>query len=50
MTFFENLFAVFILLALFILGYCKLKNKTFSEAFNDIKEMFVGTTEEIDIR
>jgi len=36
---FDNLLVVVILFALFVLGYCKLKNKTIVEFFKEIMEI-----------
>ena len=44
---FENLLAVLVLLALIIIIYCKVTNKTLLDVFRDLKEIMFGGTEEV---
>lgn len=46
-----NLFLTFsVLFGLFLLIYCKWKNKSFLEIFQEFKEMFADKVEEVDLR
>ena len=47
MAFADTLLTFGILLAIFILGYCKYMNKTFLEFVTEIKEIFKSQEEEV---
>ncbi len=50
MALYENVLTVLILLGILLLGYAKMMNKTLLEIFQEIKEMFVGKTEDLDLK
>jgi len=47
MTLFENVLTGTILLALFVLIYCKLTNKTIGDVIREIKDAVSGGAEEV---
>jgi hypothetical protein len=50
MTGYENLLTILILFGIFLIGYSRITNKNLSEMFGEIRELFGGGVEEIDIR
>lgn len=44
---FSMFLTIFILLAIFVLGYCAITKKTLTDLFNEIKLMIIGKKEEI---
>lgn len=40
MSAFDNIITIFILLSLFILVYCKLTNKTLTDLYREIRDIF----------
>ena len=47
MTVYENVITGLVLLALFILGYCKLSQKSLMDVIIEIKEGFSGGVEDV---
>ncbi len=47
MTLYENVITGLVLLALFVLGYCKLSNKSLMDVIIEIREGFSGGVEEV---
>lgn len=43
----DSLVTVLVLLGLFLLAYCRIRNKTLVDVFNEVREMFSSTTEEV---
>ena len=50
MTAYENILTAGILFGLAVLGYAKMKDKSLTDIFNEIKEMFVDKTEDLDLK
>jgi len=50
MTFYENILTVFILMGIFVLGYLRMSNKTFGDMVEEIKGMFQGKPEDLDLK
>ena len=44
---FSALLTLFILFAIFILGYCAIRKKSLTDLFNELKLMIIGKKEEI---
>jgi len=49
MTLADNIITIGILLGLFVLAYCRLKNVTLTELYYEIKELFSPNVEEMQI-
>jgi hypothetical protein len=44
---FSAFLTIFVLVAIFILGYCAITKKTLTELFNELKDMIIGKKEEV---
>ncbi len=46
MTMFDNIITAFVLLAIFVIAYCRIKKTTVKELIIDVREAFQDKTEE----
>ncbi len=46
----DNLIVVFILVALFVLGYCSIRKKSLTDVWEEVRDMFVEKYEVVNIK